>query len=286
MHHHYYVPAQSQWPIVAAISLFMMAAGGAHTIIHGQPMLLLIGLAGLIYLFVGWFGAVVQENQAGLLDNDQVDRSFRLGMGWFIFSEVMFFAALFGALFYIRMFALPWLDGGGEKASNSLLWPEFTATWPLLAPPDGSLFPGPAAVVDPWHLPLINTLLLVTSSITLTIAHHALRHGRRQQVMLWLATTILLGWIFIAVQAYEYHEAYTQLGLTLQSGIYGATFFILTGFHGMHVTLGTVILLVILLRMGRGHFNARRHFAFEASAWYWHFVDVVWLGLFVFVYVL
>lgn len=286
MHQQYYVPAQSQWPIVAAISLFALAAGTAHTIIHGQPMLLLMGLAGLTYLFVGWFGAVVKENQEGLLDNDQIDRSFRLGMGWFIFSEVMFFGALFGALFYIRFLAIPWLGGEGEKPMNQMLWPTFVGAWPLMNPPDSSVFPGPREVVDPWHLPLINTLLLVTSSVTLTLAHHALKKARRPQVILWLATTIVLGLSFIVVQAYEYHEAYTELGLTLQAGVYGATFFILTGFHGMHVTLGSIILIVMLLRVMRGHFSARRHFGFEASAWYWHFVDVVWLGLFIFVYVM
>ncbi|PXF28789.1 MFS transporter [Pokkaliibacter plantistimulans] len=285
-HQHYYVPEQSHWPIVAAFALFFLAAGTAHTIIHGQPLLLIIGLGAIAYLFVGWFGEVIRENQAGLLDNDQVDRSFRLGMGWFIFSEVMFFAAFFGALFYIRHFSVPWLAGEGAKGISHMLWPAFEASWPVMSPPDSARFPGPEETVDPWHLPFINTLLLVSSSITLTIAHHALKKGHRAVVIAWMFVTVALGVSFLVVQGYEYHEAYTQMGLTLHAGVYGATFFILTGFHGMHVTLGTIILIVMLSRILRGHFSARRHFGFEASAWYWHFVDVVWLGLFIFVYVL
>ncbi|MYM63594.1 cytochrome c oxidase subunit 3 [Pseudomaricurvus sp. HS19] len=283
---HYYVPEQSHWPIVAAVSLFLLAAGTAHALIHGQSLLLLIGLVGVIYLFVGWFSTVVKENQEGLLNDPQVDRSFRLGMSWFIFSEVMFFAALFGALFYVRHLAVPWLAGEGDKPMNVLLWPEFINSWPVMNPPDTQLFQGPTTTVDPWHLPLLNTLLLVTSSITLTFAHHALKHEKRITAINWMLATIALGIAFLFVQAYEYYEAYTHLGLTLHAGIYGGTFFILTGFHGMHVTLGTIILIVITGRLMRGHFSPQRHFGFEASAWYWHFVDVVWLGLFIFVYVL
>lgn len=167
-----------------------------------------------------------------------------------------------------------------------MLWPAFEASWPVMSPPDSARFPGPEETVDPWHLPFINTLLLVSSSITLTIAHHALKKGHRAVVIAWMFVTVALGVSFLVVQGYEYHEAYTQMGLTLHAGVYGATFFILTGFHGMHVTLGTIILIVMLSRILRGHFSARRHFGFEASAWYWHFVDVVWLGLFIFVYVL
>jgi cytochrome c oxidase subunit 3 len=148
------------------------------------------------------------------------------------------------------------------------------------------VFPGPSEVIGPWGLPLINTLLLVTSSFTLTFAHHALRRNQRGPLKLWLGLTLLLGFAFLVLQAEEYIHAYTELGLTLGSGIYGATFFMLTGFHGAHVTIGAIMLTVMFFRVLRGHFTPDDHFGFEAAAWYWHFVDVVWICLFVFVYVL
>jgi cytochrome c oxidase subunit 3 len=215
-----------------------------------------------------------------------MDRSFRWGMSWFIFSEVMFFAAFFGALFYTRMFAVPWLGGEGDRGSSNILWEGFQATWPLINNPDPDAYPAPEGIIGPWGLPLINTILLVTSSFTVTVAHHALKEDNRKKVKLWLSATIALALIFVCVQGYEYAHAYQDLNLTLQSGIYGSTFFMLTGFHGAHVILGTLMLTIMLIRIHTGHFTGDYHFGFEASAWYWHFVDVVWLGLFVFVYVL
>jgi cytochrome c oxidase subunit III len=207
-----------------------------------------------------------------------------MGMMWFIFSEVMFFAAFFGALFYTRQFALPWLGGEGSgMLTNVLLWGEYSAGWPSSGPGDVG---GAFQTIPAWGLPLLNTLILLTSGVTLTIAHHALKGGHRRQVLFWLGTTIALGVTFAFVQGYEYIHAYQDLNLTLGSGIYGSTFFMLTGFHGAHVLLGTIMLIVMWLRVARGHFDAENHFAFEAAAWYWHFVDVVWLGLFLFVYVL
>lgn len=292
-HPRYYVPAQSKWPIIATLGLFFtlfglgtwfndLKAGQAGS--HG-PWWLLGGALLLAYMLFGWFGAVVRESRAGLY-SAQLDRSLRWGMGWFIFSEVMFFLAFFGALLYVRMLAGPWLAGDGHKGVTHMLWPAFEFSWPLLQTPDPKLFPPPRAVIDPWHLPLLNTVLLVSSSVTITLAHHALRREHRLALKGWLGLTVLLGLAFLALQAYEYHHAYTQLGLTLGSGIYGATFFMLTGFHGAHVTLGTLILIVMLARIMRGHFTAQKHFGFEAASWYWHFVDVVWVGLFIFVYVL
>jgi len=207
-------------------------------------------------------------------------------MLWFIFSEVMFFCAFFGALLYVRVFSVPWIGGEGDKGVTNMLWEGFTATWPLLQTPDMKQFPGATAVIDPWHLPLVNTALLITSSVTVTFAHHALKENKRSALEAWLAATIILAVIFLYFQAVEYHEAYTELGLTLNSGIYGATFFMLTGFHGFHVMLGTTMLFVMLLRCFDGAFSPEKHFAFEAVAWYWHFVDVVWVGLFIFVYIL
>ncbi|MFJ3470772.1 cytochrome c oxidase subunit 3 [Pseudomonas sp. NPDC090201] len=291
-HEHYYVPAQSKWPIIATLGMFVTMYGLGTWLIglkagrdtHGA-LIFCVGALMVAYMMFGWFGTVIKEGRAGLY-SAQMDRSFRWGMSWFIFSEVMFFVAFFGALFYVRHITLPALAGDGPKGIAHMLWPSFENVWPLLHTPDPKLFPPPKEVIDPWHLPLINTALLVSSSVTVTIAHHALKKGHRGALKLWLALTILLGLAFLTLQAFEYHEAYTELGLTLGSGIYGATFFMLTGFHGAHVTIGTIILFVMLMRIMRGHFNAEQQFGFEAASWYWHFVDVVWVGLFVFVYVL
>ena len=167
-----------------------------------------------------------------------------------------------------------------------MIWQEYQPHWPMLDTPDPSRFAGPDGIISPWGLPLLNTLLLVTSSFTVTFAHHGINEGNRRKLINWLIVTISLGVIFLFVQGYEYYHAYQDLGLTLASGIFGTTFFMLTGFHGAHVTLGTIMLIVMLLRSFKGHFSKTDCFGFEAAAWYWHFVDVVWLGLFVFVYVL
>lgn len=289
----YYVPDQSRWPILASMALFLMAFGAGNMINALSAgdgggaglVMLLAGALGMGMILVGWFGNVIKESHSGLY-SQQMDRSFRWGMSWFIFSEIMFFAAFFGTLFYVRNLAVPWLGGEGDKGVSNMLWQEFSSQWPLLSTPDPQLYPGPQAVIDPWHIPLLNTILLISSSFTVTLAHKALKLGARSRVVFWLAATILLGVIFLYFQAYEYAEAYNELGLTLHSGIYGATFFILTGFHGLHVTMGTVMLIIIWLRVLKGHFSEEKHFAFEAVSWYWHFVDVVWVGLFLFVYIL
>jgi cytochrome c oxidase subunit 3 len=216
------------------------------------------------------------------LYNDQVDFSFRWGMGWFIFSEVMFFAAFFGALFYARQWAVPWLGGDEAKIlTHDLLWPDYRQVWPTNGPGDVG---GEFRAMSAWGLPAINTIILLSSGITITWAHWGLKENNRRQLILGLAATVFLGFLFVFMQAEEYIHAYHDLNLTMESGIYGSTFFMLTGFHGFHVTMGAVILLVVLLRCMRGHFTEEHHFAFEAAAWYWHFVDVVWLGLFIFVY--
>ena len=288
----YYVPEQSGWPIVGAIAMFLMLGGTAMTLNdlqQGDVTLMskiatYSGAAILIYMLFGWFGTVISESRSGLY-SPQMDLSFRYSMSWFIFSEVMFFLAFFGALYYARVFSVPWLGGEGDKGVSNMLWPEFEATWPLLTSPNPEMFQTIKEVMNPWTLPLLNTVLLVTSSLTITFAHHALRHGERAKITMWLGVTILLALIFLYVQGYEYIEAYTNLDLTLNSGIYGATFFMLTGFHGLHVTIGTIILIVLFFRVLKGHFTPDNHFGFEAGSWYWHFVDVVWLLLFVVVYV-
>ena len=276
--HGYYLPAPSHWPIVGSLAL-MSAAMGATLLIHhlaGGAWLLAAGALALAIMLLGWFGKVVQESQSGLHDA-QVDLSFRWGMGWFIFSEVMFFAAFFGALFYGRVIAVPDLAGGEQQ---HLLWPGYSGGWPTAGPGLKVAF----TAMAPWGIPAFNTLLLLSSGATVTWAHWGLKRARRGQLKLGLALTVALGLTFLGFQAYEFHEAYTEMGLTLGAGIYGATFFLLTGFHGLHVTVGSLMLLVIFGRSLAGHFSPHRHFAFEAVSWYWHFVDVVWLLLFVFVY--
>jgi cytochrome c oxidase subunit 3 len=249
------------------------------------PWLFAIGLLMVVGLFIGWFSVVIGENQKGLY-NLQVDKSFRMGMMWFIFSEVMFFAAFFGALFYARQLSVPWIGGEGVKIFNKLLlWNGFENSWPTNGPAKlGPREDGSYETVPALGLPAINTAILLLSGVTITIAHHALKEDHRGTLKLFLAFTFLLGFLFVGLQAWEYMHAYEELGLQLSTGIYGSTFYMLTGFHGFHVTIGAIMLVCIWLRTMKGHFTPQRHFAFEAVAWYWHFVDVVWLGLFVFVY--
>ena len=279
----YYVPHGSKWPAIGAVTLFVTMAGTA-AVLNGVdigPWIAYIGLAGVAYMFFGWFGAVIRESQGGLY-NAGVDRSFRMGMSWFIFSEVMFFAAFFGALYYARQLSVPWLGGEGSRfLTNLFLLPGFEAGWPTNGPGDVG---GSFETIPAFGLPALNTAILLTSGVTITIAHHALKAGHRGMLKVFLALTFILGFLFVGLQAEEYMHAYHELNLTLGSGVYGSTFFMLTGFHGLHVTLGAIMLLVIWLRVLRGHFTPTHHFAFEAVAWYWHFVDVVWLGLFIFVY--
>lgn len=291
-HSNYYVPEHSVWPIVGAMALFLLALGLANTvqIISGSKsdatwayLFMFSGITVLLLMLYGWFSNVIHESLDGLY-SAQMDRSFRMGMGWFIFSEVMFFAAFFGALFYVRHLAVPWLGGAGDGAeTHAVLWPEFQASWPLLQTPNGQI---QTQAMSPWGLPLMNTAILLTSAVSLTWAHFALKRNDLANAMTGLCITLLLGVVFLGCQAYEYIHAYHGLGLTLASGVYGNTFFILTGFHGLHVLIGATLLLAILIRCYQGHFNAQHHFAFEAAAWYWHFVDYVWLLLFVFVYCL
>jgi cytochrome c oxidase subunit 3 len=288
-HQTYYVPAQSAWPIIGAIGLFLIAFGAGNYVqqIANETSgpggyLLILGLAIIIFMIFGWFRTVIEESMSGLY-SPQMDRSFRQGMSWFIFSEIMFFGAFFGALFYARMISVPWLGGASNNAmTHEVLWPAFEAVWPLVTTPDGTK----TEAMGWGGLPLINTILLLTSSVTLHFAHVSLEKSKRSAIAVWLGLTVILGIAFLTLQVEEYAHAYQEMGLTLASGVYGNTFFLLTGFHGMHVTLGTVFLIVLLVRVLKGHFDPDKHFAFQAGSWYWHFVDVVWLCLFIFVYVL
>lgn len=295
----YYVPHSGWYPVFIALGAMLMVTGFGTWLIDtknglaGSWIQTLIGFAIFSVVLFFWFAKVIEENFAGLA-NSQLKRSYVWGMSWFIFSEVMFFAAFFGALFYARTFAVAWLGGEGGKAfTGDYLWPEFSADWPVVKNPDNSLFQGPhesmaAPSLSSWgtYLPFWNTVILLASSVTVHFAHTAIKNQNRGSLITWLTVTVALGVIFLVLQAEEYIHAYNELGLTLHSGIYGSTFFLLTGFHGFHVTLGTFILLVQLMRAVKGHFKPHDCFGFEAGSWYWHFVDVVWVCLFIFVYVL
>jgi cytochrome c oxidase subunit 3 len=294
----YYVPTSAWYPVWVAFGIAMLL-GGLGSYLNalkagGAGSTLLIYAGGLILTVAlfAWFARVIKENHTGLT-GPQLKRSYIWGMSWFIFSEVMFFAAFFGALYYARVFAVSWLGGEGDKGlTGDYLWPDFNAEWPVMQNPDPSRFTNPgesmaAPGISNWggYLPFWNTVILLSSSVTVHFAHTAVVAGKRVALNAWLAATVSLGVVFLFLQVEEYLHAYRELGLTLDSGIYGSTFFLLTGFHGFHVTLGTFILAVQLVRGLRGHFNAHDQFGLEAASWYWHFVDVVWVCLFFFVYI-
>jgi cytochrome c oxidase subunit 3 len=281
---YYFVPQPSRHPATAAVGLLIIIFSAAAWINGGDwaKWTLLVGFLWLFAVLFQWFRDAISESQAGSYGH-KVDISYRWSMSWFIFSEVMFFGAFFTALWWMRSHSIPSLGG----VDNALLWPDFKAVWPSVAPGTTA---SPADIIEPFQtmtpfwLPTINTALLLTSGVTVTIAHHALRANHRGMTILFMWLTVLLGFSFLCVQGYEYHHAYTELNLKLSSGAYGSTFFMLTGFHGFHVLVGMLMLLFITLRLMKGHFTPERHFGFEGAAWYWHFVDVVWLGLYTFVY--
>ena len=281
---YYFIPAPSQHPVMLAFGLFLVILGAGQWVNHHSwgAWVLLAGVVVWLTVLYRWFKDAIHESETGLY-SDRIDVSFRWSMAWFIFSEVMFFAAFFGALYWARVFALPMLG----NIDHQLLWPDFKAVWPSAG---GGATASPAGTIEafqtmgPFWLPTINTALLLTSGVTLTIAHHALIANERSKTILWMWITVLLGATFLVVQGYEYAHAYSDLNLKLTSGIFGSTFFMLTGFHGFHVFVGMLMLLFITLRLMKGHFTPKRHFGFEGAAWYWHFVDVVWLGLYILVY--
>jgi cytochrome c oxidase subunit 3 len=275
---HYYVPQPMPWPIMGSVGLFLMALGSVYVFngSSGGWIGLALGFMIILYMMFRWFGDVIRESEAGKYGRWE-DVSFRWGMSWFIFSEVMFFSAFFGALFYVRVLSVPDLS---NLVHNEQLWPGFTAHWPSAGPGFAEKF----SAMGAWGLPALNTFLLLSSGVTVTLAHWALIANKRPQLLAWLGATVALGVLFLACQVIEYGHGYADLNLKLTTGVYGSTFYMLTGFHGFHVTLGAIMLTVIWFRCLNGHFKPDHHFAFEGVAWYWHFVDVVWLGLFIFVY--
>jgi cytochrome c oxidase subunit 3 len=275
---HYYVPQPMPWPIMGSVALFCMIVGGVFAMngSSGGGVGMALGFMILLYMMFRWFGDVIRESEGGKYGGWE-DLSFRWGMSWFIFSEVMFFAGFFGALFWARVMSVPDL---ASLEHNTYLWPGFTGHWPSAGPGFEEKF----SPMGAWGLPAINTLLLLSSGVTVTLAHWNLIANNRSKLLLWLGATIALGVAFLVCQGIEYAHAYSELNLKLSTGAYGSTFFMLTGFHGFHVTCGAIMLTVIWFRCLSGHFKPAQHFAFEGVAWYWHFVDVVWLGLFIFVY--
>ena len=281
---YYYVPEPSPFPALASLGLFFVILGATfwvNDITWGKYSLILGMVIWLVILFK-WFSAAVSESESGLYGR-KIDLSFRWSMSWFIFSEVMFFGAFFSALWWARVHSVPALG----NPENALLWSDFKAIWPSVA---AGVTASPAGIIEPFQtmtpfwLPTINTALLLSSGVTITIAHHALIANQRSKTITFMWLTVLLGVVFLFVQGYEYFHAYNDLNLKLTSGVYGSTFYMLTGFHGFHVFLGMLMLLFITLRLQKGHFTADKHFGFEGAAWYWHFVDVVWLGLYILVY--
>ena len=281
---YYFIPGPSRHPAMAAFGLFFVILGASQWInsVEWGKWSLAFGMVWFLSVLFQWFKQSVIESEGGQYGH-KIDLSFRWSMSWFIFSEVMFFGAFFTALWWARSHSVPALG----SLDNSLLWPGFKAIWPsaavgVTASPAGTI--EPFTTMTPFWLPTINTALLLTSGVTLTIAHHALVVGNRSKTIAFMWMTVVLGTVFLFVQGYEYYHAYHELNLKMTSGIYGSTFYMLTGFHGFHVFIGMLMLLFITLRLQKGHFTSERHFGFEGAAWYWHFVDVVWLGLYIVIY--
>ena len=281
---YYFVPGPSRHPAMASLGLFFVILGAGQWV-NGSDWgkyALMFGLVFWLFVLYQWFGDAIAESEGGSYGH-KVDLSYRWSMSWFIFSEVMFFGAFFSALWWARVHSVPMLG----NLEHALLWPDFKAVWPTLA---AGVTASPGGIIEPFQtmtpfwLPTINTALLLSSGVTLTIAHHALRENQRGRTITFMWLTVLLGIVFLFVQGYEYAHAYSDMNLKLTSGAYGSTFYMLTGVHGFHVLLGMLMLLVITLRLQKGHFTADKHFGFEGAAWYWHFVDVVWLGLYILVY--
>ena len=281
---YYFVPGPSQWPMAGGLSMLVTMSGAAGWVNGASwgPGVCIAGILAMLVVLYFWFGDAIGESESGQY-NARIDTSYRWSMSWFIFSEVMFFGAFFAALWWARAHSVPALG----SLENALLWPDFKAVWPTMA---AGMTASPAGIVEPFQtmtpfwLPTINTALLLTSGVTLTVAHHALQAGERSKTIAFMWMTVILGVIFLFVQGYEYAHAYSDMNLKLSSGVYGSTFYLLTGFHGFHVFVGMLMLFFITLRLQKGHFTKERHFGFEGAAWYWHFVDVVWLGLYVVVY--
>ena len=260
--HDYHMVEPSPWPAVMSLAVLIMAMGGIFWMHHWTPWVFAVGLIGVLYTMYAWWSDVIKEANEGF-HTPVVQMHHRYGMMLFIASEVMVFFGFFWA-YFDGFFRLDDIEQYARVAATSGAWP-----------------PTGIELFDPFHLPLFNTLLLLTSGTTVTWAHHALLEGDRDGLKAGLWLTVLLGAVFTCVQALEYSEA----GFSFAGSMYGATFFMATGLHGFHVLIGTIFLAVCLIRVYRGDFTPERHLGFEFAAWYWHFVDVVWIFLFASIYV-
>lgn len=285
-HHDYYLVDPSPWPLIGGVAAFVMAIGAVAWMKTSQggifgitgPWVFAIGIAGIIVTMVGWWRDTIIKAVHNNVHTPVVQIGLRYGMILFIMSEVMFFVAWFWAYFDVSLFPadVQTIRDGIQIGTTGRS--EVTGgQWPPVPTPDGRF----KSTFDPWGLPLFNTLILLLSGTTITWAHHALQVGDRKGMLQGLALTIMLGLIFTACQAYEYQHAAFQFS----GHIYGSVFFMATGFHGAHVIIGTIFLIVVFFQARAGHFTPKQHFGFEAAAWYWHFVDVVWLFLFATIYV-
>lgn len=287
---HYYVPEHSKLPFLGALGLFLLGYGTLN-LLHSSMIGTVLFMAGAIILagvLFAWFREVINEQMAGLY-NEQISHSFQWGMIWFFVTEIFLFGIFMAALFYARVISVPGLAGIGNSQdflTHIMFWPNFKDVWPLLTNPNPVAYPGSTGTVDPWHVPLLNTIVMLLSAVSVTFAYRFLKRSNRTGAVIGLSVTIVLGLIFVFMQAQEFLLAHNEYGLKLSSGIYGSTFFMLVGLHTAHVIVGLLMLAVMLLRTIKGHFNAKDNFGFKATLWFWQFITVIWLITFVFVYCL
>lgn len=285
-HGSYFVPEYSIWPILGALGLSGVAVGSLNFSSLWGAVFFAIGALTLIFMLIGWFSDIVYESRAGLY-SEQMNKTFRWGMAWFLFCEAFFFGAIMGALLYVRFATLPWLAGlgtAGSTLTHYVLWPNFQSVWPLLKNPGPNVFVPAHEMISAWGIPALNTLIILLSAISASLALYLLKHGRFAGVIAALVLTMLLGVIFLISQINCMVLLVTQYGLTLTSGIYGSLLYFLMSFHSLHVFVGLLLLMIILLRMVKKQFDERRHFAFEATVWFWNFLTVVWILIFMCLY--
>ena len=285
----YYIPNSSPYPLVGTIGIFLLLFGFVNWI-HEETWGMYCALAGLI-IFIGvlcfWFRRIIKEYRTGLSTAAQVQRAYRWGVFWFLFTEALFFFGLFFALFYVQVFGIKWLAGEGHGAvTHLMLWPNFQHGWPVMSLPNPNQYTGPAEGPNPWGIPLLNTLVILISVFTITMARKATFEMKRKKMLSYQMATILLAVVFLVLQGFEYYYAYTEEMLKLGSGIYGNIFYFMTGFDGLHVVAGIIMLLVIFFRMKRGDYDSQRNLGVRLISWYWYFVAIVWILLFLFLYII
>lgn len=285
-HGGYYVPEQSVWPIIGALSLLLFAIGSLNFTELWGLIVFAIGTITLLYMLCGWLSSVVRESRSGLYDA-QMNRTFRWGMFWFIFCEFFTFGILLGAIIYERVGVIPWLAGqgsGGSVLTNYLLWPDFSASWPLIKNPDPATFAGLKDVPSAWGLPTLNTLVALCSAVTVLFALWAIKNKQTRATITGLVVTFFLGIAFAVMQFDHARILIKQYDMTISSGIYGSLVWMVGGFHFLNLLVGLILLFVVGFRYTLGHFNEKHHFAIEATAWYWAFISAMWLIIYLCIY--